>query len=183
MNRLHRIVACLAAVPLAVAGSVLTAPAASARLEVASFSGSFHSTCTLPWGPEGAIAGPYRCNHTATSVGCAAVVDSDSSHANLCRADLLSGSTAGWATPTLIWYGDWTCDYGSGTGTFRYQPSPSASAFTFPVTLDVVDNDTIQITGYYFQGDRTIVVRATMPARCTYDTNWPAGYHGAVTPA
>ncbi len=174
-------------------GAVLgLAPGALAStVESASFGGGWTTKCTLPIVPgEGPQSGPYTCNHTAKSVHCAAVVDTDTVNvsAKVCRADLVSGKTTGYADlvsgppyPTA-----WTCANGAGTGTFVYRPSTSESTtFTFPVTLTVEGNgSTLVIAGSYVQSGtgRTVVVRATMPAACSVGTSSPHGYSGTVAP-
>lgn len=166
----------------------LSAPAtahAAPLIEAATFTGTFSSTCNLPMTLEGPVDGPYSCDHKATSVGCAAIVDTGNvtTTVKLCRADLTSGKTTGSAS--VVWpdVEYWTCDNGAGTGTFRYQPSTSESAvFTFPVNLAVTGHNVV-ITGSYTQAGtgRHIVVRAQFPAVCAYQTTG-GDYIGTVTP-
>lgn len=186
MKTVYRPLVALAALPAAIVATVAAAPTAHAKplFEVASFSGTFHTTCNLPIGLEGPEDGPYSCAHSATSVACAAVVDTGSvgGYAKLCRADLTSGSTSGSAEAVWPPYEAWSCQNGAGTGTFRYQPSPTDASFVFPVNLVVLGSD-VNITGSYTQAGtgRTVVVRAHFPAYCTYDVTAP-GYEGTVTP-
>lgn len=169
-----------------VAAGVLPQTAHAAPLiEAATFAGTFNTTCKMPIGLEGPYDGPYSCDHKATSVGCAAVVDTGAvtSYVKLCRADLTAGRTIGSATVVRPPFEAWTCDNGAGTGSFRYQPSTAESAvFTFPVTLDVFGGNVV-ITGSYTQAGtgRHIVVRAHFPAVCAYQTTG-GGYEGTVTP-
>lgn len=164
---------------------VTSSPAAHAAplVEAATFSGTFHSTCDLPIGLEGPENGPYSCSHTATSVGCAAVVDTGpvQTLVKVCHADLTSGTTSGSADVVSPPFEAWTCRNGAGTGTFRYQPSSADPAFVFPVNLVVLGGD-VSITGSYTQTGtgRTVVVRAHFPAVCAYDTN-AEGYSGTVS--
>lgn len=165
--------------------AVATPAQAAAGVEYGSFSGTWQSTCKMPKNIEGPANGPYSCAHKATSTACAAVADTGTvtTTAKLCRADLTSGTTTGAAN--VIWppYEAWTCANGSGSGFFRYQPSTSESlVFTFPVYLDVTGSQVV-VTGSYTQAGtgRHIVVRATFPAVCAYNTSG-VGYHGAVTP-
>lgn len=168
------------------AALVFAAPAAQAApVDAATFSGTFRSTCTVPNGYEGPKNGPYTCSHTATSLACAAVADTGSitAYAKVCRADLLSGSTAGSAS--VVWPGVsvWTCDNGAGTGTFRYQPSTAESlAFSIPVNLVVIGQQVV-VSGSYTQAGtgRHIVVRAHFPAVCASNTTG-GDYAGTVTP-
>lgn len=182
---IRSLIAAAGSVPVALVAAVALAPSAlAAPVDAATFSGTFHSTCTLPEGPEGPESGPYSCAHTATSIGCAAVADTGpvTAYVKVCHADLTSGSTSGSATPTPIWFGYWTCDNGAGTGTFRYQPSSADPAFVFPVNLAVIEGSVV-ISGSYTQAGtgRTIVVRAHFPAICAYDTT-AGDYAGDVTP-
>lgn len=170
---------------LAAGLSAPTTAHAAPLLEAATFSGTFSSTCDLPIGLEGPEDGDYSCDHRATSVGCAAVVDTGTvtSYVKVCRADLTSGKTVGSAS--VVWppYEVWTCENGAGTGMFRYQPSTAESAvFTFPVNLSVTGHNVI-VTGSYTQAGtgRHIVVRAQFPAVCVYQTTG-GDYAGTVTP-
>jgi hypothetical protein len=173
--------------PIAVAAVVATAPGALATTaDAAVFSGGYHTDCDLPYGSEGPKDGPYTCDHTATSVACASVVDSTTggAHVDLCRANLVAGHTSGAARSLSSYYAAWECQNGAGSGTFAYQPSASSPTFVFPVTL-VVLGDNLVVNGSYVQGGtgRTIVVRATFPATCVAQIDSPTGYHGSVNPA
>lgn len=166
-------------------------PAAHANtVDGAAYTGSWASRCTLPITAEGPQSGPYTCNHTAASVACASVVDTDNvtASAYLCRANLVSGKTTGHADlrsdtpfPTA-----WTCANGSGTGSFAYQPSTTSSTtFVFPVVLSYdPKTQLIQITGSYVQSGsgRTIAVDAVMPGVCSVGASAPSGYEGTVAP-
>lgn len=161
------------------------APAVAAPVDTAAFSGTFHTHCTMPFGPEGPYTGAYSCTHSTMSMSCAAVVDTGAvtTYAKVCRADLTSGSTAGTAAVVASGVSEWTCQNGSGPGMFRYQPSPVDPALPFPVWLSVT-GPYVVVSGSYTQAGtgRTVVVRAHFPAVCTFDTT-AYGYDGTITAA
>jgi hypothetical protein len=173
----------VASLPLAVVAATAMAPASLAIpiVDAGPFAGGFTSICSLPFAHAG--GGHYSCNHTAISLGCAAVANTGATtdHVRLCRADLLSGSTAG--DTTEVSGRTYTCDNGAGTGRFRYRPSSFEAPVTFDVNLIVVGNS-IVISGSYTQVStgRTVVVRAHVPAVCAAVTASPAGYEGVINP-
>jgi hypothetical protein len=176
----------LAGVPLFVAGA-LAAPASATTVDVANFSGSWQTHGLLPHTFDGSPAtGPYSCQHSAHSVECSAIVDSDAAKANvrICVANLNSGTTGGNASGYAIGFTNiWSCTDGWGSGSFSYKPDPTAPPLTFPVDL-TVQGGFVQINGFYRSDadNRTVVVRAYFPAYCSSDVSSAEGFVGTVNP-